>query len=106
MSIKSLHHRVTLQTRSSTSDSNGQPLTTWANTAAIWAHVAHESGMGAIKGGQDVSIVKASIRIRHRSVNAGQRVLWGTQVYDIKAVLPDGKDTFIDLVCEAVNVAS
>lgn len=101
-----LDKRITLQSPSVTQDEAGQPLTTWTDTATVWAHVLHETGMGAIKSGQDMSVVKASIRIRKRAVNAGERVMFGSQAYDIKAVLPDTQGVFIDLACEAVNVSA
>lgn len=100
-----LRHRVTLQTQVATQDALGQPSTSWLDTVTVWSDIRHLNGLEAIKGGLDMSVVKASIRIRYRAVNAGQRVLYGSQVYDIKAVLPDPKKTYCDLVCESINVA-
>lgn len=105
MNMGQLRHRVTLQTQVATQDGLGQPSTSWLDTVTIWSDIRHQNGLETIKGGLDASLVKASIRIRYRAVNAGQRVLYGTQVYDIRAVLPDAKKTYCDLVCEAVNVS-
>ena len=63
-----------------------------------------KNGAQTIKGDADISIVQASIRIRRRTdITAGMRVLDGTAVYDIKAVLPDEESRDrVDLVCERV----
>lgn len=106
MRAEQLRHRVTLQSQVTTQDALGQPSTTWIDTATVWADVRHQSGVSTIKSGADVSVVRASIRIRHRPVSPGQRVLFESQVYAISAVLPDGRKTAIDLVCEAINVQS
>lgn len=86
-------------------DSAGQPLTTWVKVADVWADIRHKSGLETIKADAETSIVKASIRIRYRTgIDAGMRVLHGSRVYDIKAVLPDvATRQHVDLVCEVIN---
>lgn len=101
--MTTLNHRINIEQRSSTTDALGQPLETWTLVAAVWADVRHLSGTAALKAGADTSLVQASIRIRQRSgLNAGLRVVHGSDVYDIRAVLPDGKNEYIDLVCQRV----
>ena len=58
--------------------------------------------METVKSGVEVSVVKASIRIRRRTdVTAGMRVLCDGKVYDIRAVLDDVSGrVFTDLVVE------
>ena len=103
MKAGQLRHRVTLQTLTVGQDDIGQPVTAWADTATVWADVRHLSGLSAIKAGADVSLTKASIRMRYRAVNAGQRVVYGSEVFDVQAVLPDCKKSYIDLVCEVAS---
>lgn len=82
-------------------------VNSWATFATVWASIRHQSGISAIKSGMDSSEVKASIRIlRLNNVNAGMRVVHGTTVYDIQAVLPDEKNVHLDLVCVAINAES
>lgn len=96
-----LNHRINIEQRSSSTDALGQPLETWTLVAAVWADVRHLSGSAALKAGGDTSLVQASIRIRQRSgLTAGMRVRYGSQTFDIQAVLPDGQQQYIDLVCE------
>ena len=107
MQAASLKNRVTIQSPSTDVDSVGQPLTTWTDTAYSWANIKHINGISSIKSGADTSIVRCSIRIRYRpDINAGMRVLHGTDVYDIQAVLPDDNRVFLDLVCAHVDAES
>ena len=104
MQAGTLNHRINIEQRSAGEDALGQPVETWELVAAVWANVRHLSGVGAIKAGADVSLVQASIRIRQRAgIDAGMRVTYDGRQYDIKAVLPDGKRQFIDLVCQRVQ---
>lgn len=100
-----LNQRVSIQYLAAGQDSIGQPVQTWSTLAAVWANIRYNTGAEAIKGDADVSIAKASIRIRRRTdVTAGMRVLHGSISFDIKAVLPDEtRKTHVDLVCEVVK---
>ena len=96
---------VTIQQKSAGVDAIGQPLPeNWATLRQEWANVRHQSGAEAIKAGAVVSVVSASIRIRYRTdINAGMRVLAGSVVYEIRAVLPEmGRREYVDLVCELI----
>ncbi|MBK5203855.1 MAG: phage head closure protein [Polaromonas sp.] len=102
MNAGQLRHRVILQTLTVGQDEIGQPVTTWTDTATLWADVRYLSGLSAIKAGADVSLSKVSIRLRYRAINAGQRIKQGVVLYAIEAVLPDAKRVFVDLVCAVV----
>lgn len=105
MQAGTLKNKVTIKQLTEGQDEIGQPMTTWADVATVWANIRNLSGIESIKAGADTSIVKASIRIRMRNdINAGMRVFYGAKEYDIKAVLPDeqAKDK-MDLSCELVN---
>lgn len=106
MSAGQLRHRVDLQSRVDTADELGQPSTSWITIAYLWADVRYLTGLSAIKAGADTSTGRVSIRLRHGTFNAGQRVVYGNEVFDVKAVLPDGKRQYVDLVCEVVNADS
>lgn len=105
MRIGALNCSVTIQHLTSDQDEIGQPVTTWADVATVWADIRHISGIEAVKADATASTVRASIRIRYRTdVNAGMRVLHGSTVYNITAVLPDvAKKQYVDLVCEVIN---
>jgi len=103
MKAGQLRHRIDLQTRMDSVDSIGQPSTSWTSTAFLWGDVRYLSGLSAIKAGADTSTSKVSIRVRHGAFNAGQRVVYGNEIFDIQAVQPDGKREFVDLVCQVTN---
>ena len=105
MSAGQLRHRVDLQSRVDTVDALGQPSTTWQSVAFLWGDVRYLTGLSAIKAGADTSASKVSIRLRHGTFNAGQRVVYGDEVFNIEAVLPDGKRQYVDLVCESINAS-
>lgn len=99
-----LRHRINIEQRASGADALGQPVDTWEVVAEVWANIKHQSGLSAIKAGADTSIVQVSIRIRHRvGIDAGMRVTHAGDTYDIRAVLPDGKKQYLDLVCQKVS---
>ena len=107
MKAGDLRNRITIQSQSNVQDANGEMLTDWSDVALVWASIKHVSGLSAIKSGMDVSSVKASIRIRHRTgINAGMRILHGAAVYTIEAVLPSERREFLDFVCAVKNADS
>jgi len=103
MSAGQLRHRVDLQQKVSGVDEIGQPVTTWESVAFLWGDVRYLTGVSAIKAGADTSASKVSIRLRHGTFNAGQRIVYGDEVFDVQAVLPDGKRQYVDIVCECIN---
>ena len=99
-----LNTRITVQQQSTAQDALGQPLTTWTTFATLWADVKQNSGISMIRADADMSVVRASIRVRYKAgITSAMRVLIGTDVYAIQAVLPDvsGKQ-YTDLVCQVV----
>lgn len=103
----SLKDRITIQRHTQDKDEWNTPVPdseAWVEFAKVWADVKHPSGLGAIKADAEVSIARASMRIRRRTdVDAGMRVLFGAAVYDIKAVLPGSTREYVDLVCVKVT---
>lgn len=105
MDSRSLNRRVTIKELAEGQDDIGQPIQTWNDVASVWASILHPNGAESIKADADVSIVKASIRIRRRTdVTPAMRVYHGSTSYEIKAVLPDEQNRDrLDLSCELLN---
>lgn len=99
-----LRDRIHIQRKTVGEDEYGTPLpTAWENLTPnrIAADVKHPSGLSAIKADAQVSIVRASIRIRRRrDVDAGMRVVFEADIYSIDAVLPGPTREYVDLVCK------
>ena len=104
MSAGQLRSRVDIQSQVNSVDAIGQPSTAWETAAMVWADIRYMTGLSAIKAGVDVSVSRVSIRLRHGPYNAGQRVVYGTKVFNVLAVQPDVRGAYVDLVCEALNV--
>lgn len=97
-----LNRLVRIEAPVATQDEFGQPLLTWSPVATVWADVRHQGGLESLRADKPVSTVRASVRIRRRTdVDASMRVVLGSAIYDIRAVLPDeeGRE-YLDLVCE------
>lgn len=100
-----LRNRVSIKRRQEGQDALGQPLQTWVLVRELWAEVRQQTGLEAIRANAEVSIVKASIRVRRCSdISAGMRAEHGSTVYDIEAVLQDEQHRqATDLVCRLVQ---
>lgn len=107
MKIGQLRHRITIQRPTGAQDAWGTPEPAgWEDVALVWSDFRFQSGGESIRAGADVSIVRASVRIRWRTgVDAGMRVLHGGQVFDVEAVLPGTDRKHIDLVCRLLPIA-
>ena len=104
LSAKNLKRRITIQQQVDTVDAIGQPINEWVDVDTVSAHILPLSGIESIKADADVSVSKASIRIRYRQdITPAMRVLYGTTVYQINAVLPDaaGRE-YVDLLSEVI----
>lgn len=102
---KTLRHRVLIEAPAQGSDDEGQPLATWTKVAEPYADIRGAGGLETIKAGAVTSVVRQSIRIRYRTdVTAGMRVVHGSVIYNIQAVLPDlERMVHTDLVCEVLS---
>lgn len=105
MQAGTLNRQVTIQKESTILDEYNEPITDWVDVDTLWADIRNLSGLETIKSNVEVSLVKSSIRIRYRAgITAAMRVLYGTTIYDIDAVLMDTHDReFIDLICTAMG---
>ena len=105
MRAGTLNCRITVQQLGGGVDALGQPLQSWTDVATLWANVRHSSGVESIKADAVTTVVRASIRIRHRiDITAGMRVVAGVYTYNIVTVLPDiGGKEYTDLVCEVMQ---
>ena len=107
MQAGTLKDRIHIQRKTGGADGWGTPNPeVWEciSTGRIAADVQHKSGLGTIKADAEVSIVRASIRIRRRAdVAAGMRVVFGPAIYDIQSVLPGSSRECVDLVCLKVG---
>ena len=86
-----LRHRVQIQEYVTTQDSEtGSVSEAWATVAEVWAEVMPMSGREFVAAQMPTPGVTTRITIRHvDGVDASMRVLHGSMIYNIKAVLAD-----------------
>jgi SPP1 family predicted phage head-tail adaptor len=93
-----LRHRVRIERRIDTQDSNLDPVFTWEWVATIWAAVEPLSSREFFAAQAAQSQVVARITIRHRDgLNAQMRLLHRGKVYNPAGFLPD-KDSGIEYI--------
>lgn len=103
-----LRHRVKLQAFTTTVDPDtGYRDKAWTDVATLWAEVAPLSGREFLAAAATQSKVTARITIRHRAgVTNNHRILHGSTIYNIEAVLPDansGKEHLTLMCSTGVN---
>ena len=104
MRAGSLNSRVTIRKRVGTG-SLGQPSNTWGDVATVWGDILHLSGSESIKAGAITSTVQASVRIRPRAgIDSSMRLVSGGVTYEIKAVLPNARSGYMDLLCSSTTI--
>lgn len=105
MNAGQLNRKITIQALDTGVDAIGQPVNSWTTFAETWANIRFLNGVESVKADAEVSVSKASIRIRYRQdVTNAMRVVGNGITYQIKAVFPDeAKRDHVDLVCEVVK---
>lgn len=105
-----LNRRIEIQRRGVDTDPFGQPVDDWSRVGHVMADVANETGLGAIRtsAGQSLtaSVARYSFMVRFAEaralgVDAGMRVLYDGDVFDVKGVTRDFKDRSVAfIICE------
>jgi len=93
MDIGKLDKRITLQSRSTTTDIYGQPLNLWSDVATLWANIKYVGGREKLRSGVvDINIdVTIAVRYAEQISNVketdGWRVVYvareGTRYFSI-----------------------
>ena len=93
-----LNRRVRVERRASGTDPAGQPADTWELVGELWAGIANETGLGAIRsalqGGVPASIARYSFLVRFEAarslaVDAGMRIVHDGEVFEVKGIVRD-----------------
>ena len=102
-----LRHILTIQRQGQAIDEYGAPIFgggDWVDVITVWGALEAMRGSEYFAAKQIQSSVTQRIRIRYMDgINPEMRVLHGTTVYNIAAVLPDNRRTEIVLMCAEVS---
>jgi len=104
MIIGRLRDRIELQKHQSYKDDFGQTISDWVEIATVWAEVKAVTGKELMLAQQEMSSTTIRIFICYRDdVDVTWRIKYsiaGARYLNIKAVLPDEKRTYLELLCE------
>ncbi|MNV34922.1 Phage head-tail joining protein [compost metagenome] len=101
MTARARNRRILVQRRSGAVDEAGQPLDEWVDVGPLWAGIANETGLGAIRsslqGNVSQSIARYSFLVsfeaaRALGIDAGMRMLHDGEVFEVKGITRDFKD--------------
>lgn len=86
-----LDQRVTLDRRVQSADGAGGITYSWETVAEVWANVAAKSGREGLSEGRISAEASYVFTVRHRGdVDETFRVIWGGEVYNVRAVMRTG----------------
>lgn len=104
MDAGQLNQRGTIKSRIAGVDPFGQPYDTEQEVATVPLNVRYLNGIETLKAGAEISIARASLRMRYRKdITAAMTVTVDETIFQIKAVLPDSRRVYVDLACEVVT---
>jgi len=92
MNAGRMDRRITLQRKSSSQDSFGQPIETWADISTVWAEVVPVSGNERFVSQQVIAEADTLFKIRYMSgLTPLDRVVYDGRTYDVKGVIEIGR---------------
>lgn len=97
--------RITLQRGSSTPSDYGDPVTTWAPLATVWAQVTPVSDRERFAAAQTVAEITHRFAIRYGAAWAdfspADRLIYQGRVYDVAAVKEIGRREGLEITARA-----
>lgn len=95
-----MRHRVTVQSKSVSQGTFGEPVETWSEVYTGWAAVVDVSGREGIQGRAELQEASTRIVMRNReTVTPEMRAVWGAHTFEIRGVVRDERRTHMELFC-------
>ena len=96
-----LRNRVTIQTRSESTDDFGEIDFAWSNSATVWATIEPLSGKELMNAQQAGASVSHKISMRYKSgVNPKDRISYDSRTFEIESVRNfRERDISLELMC-------
>ena len=99
-SVGKLHRRIRIETFTTSSDSFGEPIKTWAVLDHVWADIRPVSNTERFEAQQVNRQVEVRMRIHYRAdVTEQMRVLYDGDYYDIQGIKEIGYHEGLELLC-------
>jgi SPP1 family predicted phage head-tail adaptor len=100
MNAGKLRHRVTIQRKTVTRDTQGGNVVTWTDVATVWADVQPVGGSERYGAGQALSDSTYTIVMRYREdVIPAWRMTQARRTFDVQVVVPDRKNRQLTIGC-------
>lgn len=98
MKLGNLDRYITIQTYTEAADSYGEKIKTWATYHSCYANMSNTSGEEKILTDQLMAKNNVDWTIRYKSgITEKMRISYGSEYYQITAVLLDGRDKWMIL---------
>ena len=103
--IGALRHRLTIEAANPADDGAGGQTDPWASpivVATVWGRVEPLRGRERLQAGRLEARHSHRITLRYRAdVGAGQRVRFGTRLFNVRAVANRGeRNRWLELLCD------
>lgn len=99
-----LDRRLTIQSRTTAADAQGQQIETWSDVATVWASKRDLRGREYFAANATNADVSTTFEIRYRSdVTVLHRVVCEGTTYDVQQVSEIGRREGLQIICRAAK---
>lgn len=97
-----LDRRVTIEQRTTSPSATGHPAETWTVLDTVWAAKEDLGGTEGYRSQQIAAVASTRFTIRWRGdVTPENRVRWDGRLYEIVQALEEGRQAWLQLLCNA-----
>jgi SPP1 family predicted phage head-tail adaptor len=82
-----LRHQVTIQRKTSTTDTYGGPIDVWEDVATVWAAVEPMQGRELVNAQATNSETTTKITTRYTAVTTADRIIFEGKFYNLQSVI-------------------
>lgn len=106
MRIGPLRHKIDIQSKQSTTNYIGEPVTDWSTRISVRAQITPRSGDTSFEGDQDIRRFRFTIRMRYRSVSYDERIYHRAsgRMFEIESIEPANKPTMMTIQVKQIEV--
>lgn len=96
-----LNRPLTVQTRTTTVDGEGNPIVTWVSAGTVWGKIQQQRSDEALEAGQLEQDTRHLVTLRWPTpVTHESRLLYGARVLDVRSVVNvDEANHRVDVLC-------
>lgn len=97
-----LDRRITIQSYTTSADSYGEPLKTWADFVTVWAQYLPLRGAERFAAKQVDATIEAKFRLRWRDdLDTTMRITFESRTWDIAGIVEIGRREGLEIIAAA-----